>query len=95
MLSGLTTNTLRNIGGFTIETVLSRDAVIIPADGNYEISTTITGLAAASTLGTARSTLVAQFVRDRGGVDTTLLPQERRAIQETNTANIPTCSART
>ena len=75
VLSGLTTNTLRNIGGFTIETVLSRDAVIIPADGNYEISTTITGLAAASTLGTARSTLVAQFVRDRGGVDTTLLPQ--------------------
>ena len=75
MLSGLTTNTLRNIGGFTIETVLSRDAVIIPADGNYEISTTITGLAAASILGTARSTLVAQFVRDRGGVDTTLLPQ--------------------
>ena len=75
VLSGLTTNTLLNIGGFTVETVLTRDAVIIPANGNYEVSTTITGLASDSTAGTARSTLIAQFVRERAGVDATLLPQ--------------------
>ena len=75
VLSGLTAGSLINIGGFTIETVASRDVVVFAADGNYEISSTVSANASDSTAGTARSTLVAKFVRTRGGLDTTLLPQ--------------------
>ena len=75
VLSGLTASSLLNIGGFTIETASSRDVVVIPADGNYELSATVTGLASSSTLGTARSTIVTRFVRERGGVDAVLPPQ--------------------
>ena len=75
VLSGLTASGLLNIGSFTIETVALRDVVIIPADGNYELSATITGRASSSTLGTARSTMVTRFVRERGGVDAVLPAQ--------------------
>ena len=75
VLSGLTTSSLLNVGGFTIETVLTRDAVIIPANGNYELSSTMTGLASSSTAGTARSTMITRFVRERAGVDAVLPPQ--------------------
>ena len=97
VLSGLTAGSLVNIGGFTIETVASRDAVIIPADGNYEISTTDHGPRSGEHFaGTARSTLVARFVRDPGRHSIPhSCPKARRAIQETNTANIPNCLART
>ena len=75
VLSGLTTSSLLNVGGFTVETVLTRDAVIIPANGNYELSSTMTGLASTSTAGTARSTMITRFVRERAGVDAVLPPQ--------------------
>ena len=75
VLSGLTASSLLNIGGFTIETASLRDVVVIPADGNYELSCTMTGLASDSTTGTARSTMVTRFVRERAGVDVALPPQ--------------------
>ena len=75
VLSGLTTGEILNIGGFTIETVALRDAVIIATAGHYELSTTITGLASTSSAGTSRGVMLARFVRDRGGVDTVLSPQ--------------------
>ena len=75
VLSGLTTGTRINVGGFVIETVALRDTVTIAAAGNYNVTANIAGSALASTLGTARATLASRFVRTRGGVDAVLPPR--------------------
>ena len=75
VLSGLTTGTRINAGGFVIETVALRDTVTIAAAGNYNLVVNVSGSALASTLGTARATLTARFVRTRGGVDAVLPPR--------------------
>ena len=75
ILSGLSTRTHVNVGGFVIETASSRDTVTIAKAGHYTIAANIAGDALASTSGNARSTLTSRFVRERGGVDTVLAPR--------------------
>lgn len=75
ILSGLSTRTHVNVGGFVIETASSRDTVTIAKTGHYTVASNIAGSALASSLGGARSTLTARFVRERGGVDAVLAPR--------------------
>ena len=88
VLSGLSTNTRINIGSFTIDTDLSsRDSVIIPKSGSYNLVANISGAADTAT-SAQRGSLQGQFVRKRGGVDTILPPRGTPSYARNQYANL-------